>query len=707
MASDPTRQHGTLPPEIRSAAASGWRLLPVCARGKAPTLKNWRKLATSDLAQLESWAVEFPGCNWGVATGAASGLLVIDIDGLEGRASLESLERQGFILPSTLAVTTGRADGGEHRYFRIPSGLDLRNDQTGKMGRHIDVRATGGLAVHPPSIHANGKQYRFVDPNAKLADLPAWVIERLMVREPKLNAAAQVSQFEGANPIGPGQREPVLFSIACKLRSQGVPMDAIFKSLLGVNASFEVPHTVERVREIAAKSQRYPAGARSVDAALREETGRPKFSDDALALKFTAEHGNNLCYTSATGRWCIWNGKVWEPDVTDYVLHLARNVCREEASNCESDRLASRVASASTVAAVERLARADRRHAATIDQWDADLWLLNTPTGVVDLHTGAVRPARREDYLTKTTAVAPGGDCHLWLSFLSRITDGDQELQQFLQRMCGYALTGVTREHALFFLYGTGANGKSVFLNTISGVMGNYARTAPVEAFIASTSAHHPTDLAGLRGARLVTAVETEEGRHWAESKLKALTGGDRIAARFMRQDFFEYLPQFKLIIAGNHKPGLRSVDEAMRRRFNLLPFTTTIPTCERDNKLTEKLRKEWPGILRWMIDGCLSWQSGGLQPPKVVIEATESYLAGEDALSRWIEDRCEVKSTHSTSATVLFQDWRKWCEQNQEHAGSLKAFSQNLESRPFAKKKTNKGREFIGIGLVTDVTGR
>src|SRR5262249_4902153 len=152
-------------------------------------------------------------------------------------------------------------------------------------------------------------------------------------------------------------------------------------------------------------------------------------------------------------------------------------------------------------------------------------------------------------------------------------------------RLLGYALTGLTIEHALFFLYGTGANGKSVLMSTVAGILGSYHRTAPIETFTASTSERHPTDLAGLRGARLVTAVETEEGRRWAESKIKALTGGDRIAARFMRQDFFEFTPQFKLVIAGNHKPGLRSVDEAIRRRFNLVPFTVTIPKAERDEK--------------------------------------------------------------------------------------------------------------------------
>ena len=200
------------------------------------------------------------------------------------------------------------------------------------------------------------------------------------------------------------------------------------------------------------------------------------------------------------------------------------------------------------MAAVERLARTDRRHAAAIEDWDRDPWLLNTPGGTVDLRTGDIKPNDPNDLITKATAVAPGGGCPKFREFLARVTDGDQDLQAFLQRMAGYGLTGSTREHALFFLYGTGANGKSVFLNTLSGAAGDYHVTAPMEAFIASHSDRHPTELAMLRGARLVTAIETEEGRRWAESRIKTLTGGDPISARFMRQDFFEFLPVFKLM---------------------------------------------------------------------------------------------------------------------------------------------------------------
>lgn len=435
-----------------------------------------------------------------------------------------------------------------------------------------------------------------------------------------------------------------------------------------------------------------------------------EFADDTLALTFTHQHGDNLRFTAEWGRWNLWDGHVWRMDSTLAVFDLARKICRAESARCTDERTAARTASAQTVSAVERLARADRRHAATVGQWDAQPWALNTPGGIVDLHTGIIRPARREDYCTKMTAVAPGGNCSLWLAFLERITGGNQELQSFMQRMAGYALTGETREHALFFLYGTGANGKSVFLNALSGVVGDYATTASVETFIDSKNEKHPTDLAALQGARLVTAIETEVGRRWAESKLKALTGGDRIQARFMRQDFFEFVPQFKLLVAGNHKPGLRTVDEAIRRRLNLIPFTVTIPPGERDLELADKLKAEGGGILQWAIDGCLAWQRDGLNAPKIVAEATQSYFEAEDALARWLEDRTEKRNGAWASSTALFSDWKAWAESNGEYAGKERGFSENLTAHGYCPKRKNVGRGFDGIALragpVTDGDG-
>lgn len=427
----------------------------------------------------------------------------------------------------------------------------------------------------------------------------------------------------------------------------------------------------------------------------------PVFSDEDLALRFADRHADDLRYVAAWGKWFRWTGTHWQQDDTLYAFHLARTVCREASAECNLEREAKRIASAQTEAAIERLARADRRLAATVDQWDADPWLLNTPQGVVDLRTGRTRQHDPRDHLTKITSVSPAGHgCPTWHAFVDRVTQRDADLQTFIQRMFGYALTGDTSAHALFFMFGTGANGKSVMLDTIAGILGDYHKTAPIETFTASNSERHPTELAGLRGARLVTAIETEEGRRWAESRIKALTGGDRIAARFMRQDFFEFSPQFKLVIAGNHKPGLRTVDEAIRRRFNLIPFTVTIPPKERDPELKERLKAEWPDILAWMIRGCRDWQDQGLQPPKAVTEATAAYLDAEDALSTWIDECCNRDPRSWTGSTELYASWKAWADQAGEFAGSSRRFTQTLQDRGFEPLRKTNGRGFQGIEI-------
>lgn len=438
-----------------------------------------------------------------------------------------------------------------------------------------------------------------------------------------------------------------------------------------------------------------------------ENARPPEFSDEALALQFAERHGRSVRYVAIWNKWLVWTGTHWVYDETLQVLDLARSLCREIASGCAQDRIAVSIASRKTVSAVVSLARADRNIAASVDQWDRDPWLLNTPTGTVDLRTGALRPHGPNNYLTKITNVGPDGSCPtpLWLGFLDRVCGGNIDFIAFLRRMLGYAITGETCEHALFFCYGTGANGKSTFINTVIHCLGDYHRTAPIETFTASGGERHPTDLAGLRGARLVTAVETEEGRRWNEAKIKSLTAGDRIAARFMRQDFFEYNPGYKLFIAGNHKPGLRSVDEAIRRRFHLLPFVATIPPAERDQTLGDKLKAEAPGILAWIIQGCLEWQRLGLDPPEVVKAATAEYLESEDALAAWIREATDPDPNAFELSTDLFKAWKDYAEAAGEFVGSARTFSSKLEERgsEFGVRKgrnSSGNRGFYGLRL-------
>jgi len=216
----------------------------------------------------------------------------------------------------------------------------------------------------------------------------------------------------------------------------------------------------------------------------------------------------------------------------------------------------------------------------------------------------------------------------------------------------------------------------------------------------ANKNDRHPTDLAALRGARLVVASETELNNHWAESRIKMLTGGERVRARFMRCDEFEFQPQFKLIIQGNHKPSLRSVDEAIRRRFHLIPFSVTIPPEERDPYLKDKLRNEWPGILRWALDGCLMWQQDGLKAPQAVVDATEEYLSSQDAIGCWLEERSFVSpQAGSTRTSVLYADFRDWAAAAGEASLTQKKFSQSLQSKGFKVTRSN-GSRVEGISL-------
>lgn len=403
-------------------------------------------------------------------------------------------------------------------------------------------------------------------------------------------------------------------------------------------------------------------------------------TEDGIALAFAARHADTLRYDHTVGKWYAWTGWAWRRDETKLAFSWSRQTCRKLAKAAKAEgKLLATLARAGTAAAVERFAASDPALAVTSAIWDRDAFLLGTPGGTLDLRTGELRDPVREDHITKLTTVAPSilPDCPRWLAFLDQVTGNDAKLIRFIRQWCGYCLTGDTREHALLFVHGPGGNGKSVFLNTVSRIMGEYACNAAMDSFAASQSDKHPTDLAALRGARLVMASETEEGRAWAETRIKSLTGGDKISARFMRQDFFEYVPQFKLTIIGNHKPVLKNIDEAARRRFNVIPFVYRPPV--KDMQLEAKLKDEWPGILRWMVEGCLDWQLNGLIRPESVVNATAEYFAEQDLVGQWIDETCNRGPTQSDTMAVLFKSWSDYAIANGEKPNTTKWFSQTL----------------------------
>lgn len=425
-------------------------------------------------------------------------------------------------------------------------------------------------------------------------------------------------------------------------------------------------------------------------------------TEDGVAQRFTELYRDELRYCHDTGSWFKWTGQIWEENRIGYAFQSARELIRNLAKN-EKEKTRFVTSKTSFAGGVERYARTDRAFAVTAEYWDRDPLLLGTPGGTVDLRTGILRPGRPEDGITKSTRVAPAQlGCPIWLRFLEEASGGDAAIVRFLRQWCGYALTGDVREHALIFVFGPGGNGKSVFVNVLTGIMGSYAAVAAMDVFIAARGERHSTDLAMMRGARLVAASETEEGRQWAEARIKQLTGGDAITARFMRENNFTFKPQFKLTIVGNHKPTLHNVDDAQRRRFNLVPFTQTPPSPDR--LLEEKLKTEWPEILRWMIDGCLDWQAHGLVRPASVLNATAEYFSNQDLMAQWLEDECDAEPGNSWKRALggeLFASWCAYAGRAGEKPGSQKMFGDALEKRDFPRRRGTGGvRQFGGLQL-------
>lgn len=386
-------------------------------------------------------------------------------------------------------------------------------------------------------------------------------------------------------------------------------------------------------------------------------------AEDALARAFTAAHPE-LRYVAPWKQWLEWTPGGWQEDTTLHVFDLARQLCVEQAMAHVGQATPAAIVkakSAGTRAAVENLARADRVHAASVAQWDHDLYGLNTPGGYVDLRTGNIRPVRLDDYCLKMAAATPAGESSVWLDFLKYGTDGDTELIGFLQRWAGLCATGDTREQKFVFMHGRGGSGKGTFLNTVTRVLGSYAKSIAMETLTESNIDRHPEEIARLAGVRMVTASETQQGKRWNEARLKMLTGEDTVTARQLYQSSFDFKPQLKLTIMGNHPPGLRSVDASMKRRLLIAPFDHIPPVP--DTALPEKLWAERAGIMAWIVYGALEWQCDGLKPPESVIKASGDYFDNQDITGQWIGECCETGERLESTIRTLYASYRDYVE--------------------------------------------
>ncbi|MGN1025957.1 MAG: phage/plasmid primase, P4 family, partial [Faecousia sp.] len=642
-----------------------------------------------------------------------TGLVALDVDTRHGgEDSMAMLMDEFEILPDTITATTG--GGGKHYIFKYTEELCLKNVVGFRDG--LDIRTQGGMIVAAPSVHSSGRQYTWDSGKSpfdmQAADMPSWLVEEIRKVGTKFTVRKKAADPAPRKKISEGGRNNHLTSLAGALRRKGVGEEGIIATLRAENKDrLDPPLDDETVVAIAKSITRYQPEAESIEY---------KLTDVGNAERFVAMFKDQVKYCTIYKKWFIWNGKRWEQDDTGkiitYAIECVRNIIHDADLLPDGDRRKALIQHSLKSESNSRLKAlldiASGMPAITVRSEDLDqnVWLLNCQNGTIDLRTGKLQPHDPKDFITRICAAAYNPDCAipLWLQLMEKITGGDKEYMRYIQKALGYALTGDISEQAIFILYGTGSNGKSTMLNIFAALLNGYAQSTSSDTFMQKKNESVNNDIARLKGARFVSAIEMEEGKRLAESLIKSMTGGDKLVTRFLYGEFFEYVPQFKVFLAVNHKPMIRDTTKSIWRRIKLMPFTNTFTEQERDKHFASKIMaSEMPGILAWAVQGCLLWQQEGIIEPDVVATANRDYNEEMDSFSHFFDECCVVRDGARVTNKMLRAKYKEWCVDNGEHELSQRPFSQKLLERGFEKKKSSSSgsQEWYGFGLAGEAS--
>lgn len=680
--------------EIRKLAGLGLRLHPLVANNKIPILRNWPTRATSEISTLETWEDANAGCNWGVATGAGSGIIVIDVDPKNGgdKTWQDLVHQNGDI--KTPTCKTG--SGGLHIYLESPKTVHVGNS-TNKVGIGIDVRGENGQVVVPPSIHPNGTEYVWVEGmepwTIKFARVPAWLMKRIRGKGDTSDFAAIGEDFER------GIRNNSIFHQAKLLAHQDADKTVVFQTMRtwcdstgnGDISDEEIQKTIDSAYQSVAQS--------------RSGKIAPLQNDMDNATRLVSEHGEQIAHVSGLG-WYVWNRKYWAPDSDSATLMmLAADVMRkykdaalEEVQLVGDNPLAVKAAWAKVKWAINCMNKSKlssmvdlssfmprvRYDVTQIDPPNTN-YLLNCQNGVVDLKTGEMRAHAKTDMLTKIIPYnySPKAKCPEWEHTLQLAFDGNEELIIFMQRALGYTLTGSNSEQCMFICWGPdGNNGKSTILETVQRLMGRgYAKMVDVRVV---TTADRDNNifaaLAELPGIRMVSMNEAEEGQRLSESLVKQITGGDTIQACKKYMSPFEFIPVFKVWLRTNEKPNVRGSSDAIWRRIKLIPFNKPIPADKRKPRdaIDAILEKESEGILAWLIRGAVEWSKDGLREPEIISEATKVYRTESDLIALFVDECVITNSESSVDRQIVYKAYTAWMRE-QGYRNPLTAIGFNM----------------------------
>lgn len=708
-------------------AKIGWKVFPV-NQSKQPLISNGLKGASAEETQIKKWWKAHPDAGIGVATGMASGIVVLDIDldkpGAE--QNLEKIIHDKGMFPQTVAAKSG--GGGLHFYFKHPNnGKKVANAQKLLGLAGIDVRGDGGYIVVPPTMHASGNRYEWGDDQSPFDTTPDMCPEYIY-NDRAAGRAAQ--RFNYTGEIADGERNTTLTSVAGLLRSLGLGIDEITLVLKQQNATrCNPPLSDTEVETIAHYITEYPPAINRTNT----RTGRIGLEELLSFERSDVGFGQMLAfallgkvkYNHTQGKWLLWQDHFWKPDGVEEITLKTIDVTmmfRESVElitdEDERDRglkYSQLIQNKPRIEAGLSIARAQPSIATVHTDWDKGLDVIAVENGVIELKTGELRDGKPEDLISYHVPLNydPKTDCPLWKKFLSEVFDGNAEVIEFVRRAVGYSLTGQITEQCLFLLVGKGANGKSTFLDTLHEILGIYSYSAPFSTFerTQNSGSQQTNDIASLAGKRLVSASEPNEGVTLSESRIKSLTGGEHISARFLHQEFFEFKPTFKIWLGVNHLPRVLDDSDGFWRRVRRIDFPVKFYSPDeehnssdkpKDKELPARLRAEHAGILNWAVQGAVDWYKSGLKTPVSVSAATQTYRTDSDPLHEFFAEHCMQGPEYEILGDSIFKAYTSHCHirmlKNFEIMSSTR-FHQKL-GRQFVRSTINGARGYIGIGL-------
>ena len=738
--------------------SEGFTVLPIKLGAKKPPIE-WKPLQLRQPTEkeLKRWFLQH---DWqvGIICGTLSNTVVLDCD------TPKAVEWAKNNMPPTPLRTVSGSGRGMHFWYRQPENLVVTNARSAwvlpsREDLEIDIRGQGGQVLAPGALHKSNNRYRLDDGSLPLCratvnQLPFWPVEQLQPPPPPQRTLAAplkdrlpgyqraVAYMANWKPAVEGQGGDVAtFANACALvRGFELRDDEAMDLLLAWNQTCVPPWTegelwvkIQSARAYGTQPMGYLLNQepekkswekayeqviknreKAHDSEAKEH--KPPYTyhrtDLGNAQLFVDLFGHDYRYCHTAGAWWCWDTKRWASDTTGRSLHAANQVARirQDAAHDIEDK-EERKAEFKHAFSSESRSKRDNTLAQALsipgvsicyEDLDTDPWILCCENGTLDLKTGLLREHRRADFCSQLVPVKydPAATCPTWEAFLAKIMGDSENLVGFLRRAIGYSLTGCTREQVLFILWGSGRNGKSVLLETLLRLLGTYGQVTSPATLMVSQSETVRNDLARLRGARFVKAVETSEGKRLDEGLIKQVTGCDRIPARFLFQEYFEFDPQLKLWLATNHKPSIRGQDLGIWRRIRLIPFAVVITEAEDNKDLQEALITELPGILNWALRGCLEWQRVGLAEPPEVVDATKEYRDEEDVLGRFLSDCCVTGPALSVGSGDLYAAYRDWAKQAEEWCHSHTKFSGLLKDRGFKPDRKSTLRQWLGLGL-------